>query len=206
MEKEKYRHKSFGMLRFTRINGNSGFLFGSEMQSENFIELQLSEGEMTRNLGSEEFYPRKSLFSVKMSSNQFSELITSLNFCSGVPCTIEIMNGELVEQCDFIKSRKSQFQDQFKERMKGFADRLSTNEVKFRELIASLPKAKREELIKMHEADKQEISNNIPYFLSTFQESMDKIVNEAKTEIEANILHKAVNIGLETLDSKRIDK
>ena len=43
-EEKKHEHPSFGMLSLSRIHGKSGYLFGSEIQSDNFIELTLSAG------------------------------------------------------------------------------------------------------------------------------------------------------------------
>lgn len=55
-EEKKYEHPSFGMLSLSRIHGKSGYLFGSEIQSDNFIELTLSEGEMNRELSNDWFF------------------------------------------------------------------------------------------------------------------------------------------------------
>lgn len=44
-----------------------------------------------------------------------------------------------------------------------------------------------------------EISNNIPFFMECFQETMDKVVNEAKCEIESAIQHKVTMLGLAEL-------
>ena len=44
-ERQDYKHPSFGMLSISRIHGQSGYLFGTEIQADNFIELTLSKCE-----------------------------------------------------------------------------------------------------------------------------------------------------------------
>lgn len=88
-EEKKYKHPSFGMLNISRIHGKSGYLFGTEIQADNFIELTLSSATMKRDLTQDWFHEDDTLFRVKMSPNQFSELMTNLNTSPGVPVTIE---------------------------------------------------------------------------------------------------------------------
>ena len=209
MEDEKiYEHPSFGMLRFSRINGRSGYLFGSEIQADNYIQLELSNGEMKRDLTDDKFYAKKNLFRVKMSSNQFAELITTLNYGSGVPCTIEYIGNDIIEQCDTIKSRKTQTQEQFKQRLANFMVEMNHQYSDIQKIISSgnLSKENKKKLIWFYEKVQQEIKSNIPFFLRCFQESMDKVVLDAKTEIDAAIQHKIVSAGIKTLEDEQINK
>lgn len=209
MEDEKiYEHPSFGMLRFSRINGRSGYLFGSEIQADNYVQLELSNGEMKRDLTDDNFYAKKNLFRVKMSPNQFAELITTLNYGSGVTCTIEFIGKDIIKQCDTIKSRKTQTQEQFKQRLANFMVEMNHQYSDIQKIISSgnLSKENKKKLIWFYEKVQQEIKSNIPFFLRCFQESMDKVVLDAKTEIDAAIQHKIVSAGIKTLEDEQINK
>jgi hypothetical protein len=209
MEDEKiYEHPSFGMLRFSRINGRSGYLFGSEIQADNYVQLELSNGEMKRDLTDDNFYAKKNLFRVKMSPNQFAELITTLNYGSGVPCTIEYIGNDIIEQCDTIKSRKTQTQEQFKQRLADFMVEMNHQYSDVQKIISSgnISKKNEKKLTCFYEKVQQEIKSNIPFFLRCFQESMDKVVLDAKTEIDAAIKHKIVSAGIKTLEDEQINK
>ena len=209
MEDEKiYEHPSFGMLRFSRINGRSGYLFGSEIQADNYVQLELSNGEMKRDLTDDRFYAKKNLFRVKMSPNQFAELITTLNYGSGVPCTIEFIGKDIIKQCDTIKSRKTQTQEQFKQRLANFMVEMNHQYSDIQKIISSgnLSKENKKKLIWFYEKVQQEIKSNIPFFLRCFQESMDKVILDAKTEIDAAIQHKIVSAGIKTLEDEQINK
>lgn len=68
------------MLGFSRVNGNSGYLFGTNVQPDNYIEMRLYTGRMKRDDIEDNFYPDDNILTVKMSPVQFSELITSMNY------------------------------------------------------------------------------------------------------------------------------
>lgn len=48
-EEKEFQHPSFGMLGFSRVNGNSGYLFGTNVQPDNYIEMRLYTGRMKRD-------------------------------------------------------------------------------------------------------------------------------------------------------------
>ena len=200
-EEKKYEHPSFGMLGLSRIHGKSGYLFGSEIQSDNFIELTLSEGEMNRELSNDWFFARKPLFKVKMSPNQFSELITTLNIGSGVPVTIEEVMGEKIEQCNDMESKKTYTHNQFKQRMAEFMSEINSKYKEAEQIInkKNLSKDDQEKLKWFYQRMSQEIKQNIPFFVKCFQEVMDKVVLDAKSEIDSALLHSVVSAGIEAL-------
>lgn len=200
-EEKKYEHPSFGMLSLSRIHGKSGYLFGSEIQSDNFIELTLSEGEMNRELSKDWFFARKPLFKVKMSPNQFSELITTLNIGSGVPVTIEEVMGEKIEQCNDMESKKTYTHNQFKQRMAEFMSEINSKYKEAEQIInkKNLSKDDQEKLKWFYQRMSQEIKQNIPFFVKCFQEVMDKVVLDAKSEIDSVLLHSVVSAGIEAL-------
>lgn len=200
-EEKKYEHPSFGMLSLSRIHGKSGYLFGSEIQSDNFIELTLSEGEMNRELSNDWFFARKPLFKVKMSANQFSELITTLNVGSGVPVTIEEVLGERIEQCTDMESKKTYTHNQFRQRMAELMVDINKRWKQAEKIIdkKTLTKDDQRELKLFYDKLTTEVKSNIPFFVKCFQEVMDKVVLDAKTEIDSALLRVVVDAGIKAL-------
>ena len=90
---ETKKHPSYGLIRFSRIQGHQHF-FGSDSRPDSYIELTVSECEHNQDLVQSWYFPRKELVSLRLTNNQFAELITSLNMGSGVPCTLEFIKGE----------------------------------------------------------------------------------------------------------------
>lgn len=201
-EEETYSHPSFGILRFSRISGNSGYLFGSSAQPNNFIEMTLQSAEYIRNLADDRAFPKsKDLVRVKMSPAQFAELITSLNYSSGTPVTIEVLDGKAVPQAQNVESRKSCTGRLFKERMKQFGEKVCSNVARAEEIIAkkTLSKQDQSELRGIYRQIETEIEQNIPFYQTMFQEQMDKIVVDAKAEVDATIQSTISKAGLKVL-------
>jgi hypothetical protein len=136
-----------------------------------------------------------------MTSTQFSEAITSLNNGGGVPCTIEMVDNKPVEKYPTNESRKEFVHRKFQDRMNEFAKTLKQNQLRVVELTAkkTLSKEDQRELNNIVSFMSAEISSNIPFFAKCFQETMDEVVLDAKTEIESAIQHKITSLGLAEL-------
>lgn len=205
-DSERIKHPSFGQIRFSRVSGQANF-YGSELESNNYISMEVSTSEMERTLTKDWHYgERESVLRLIMTSNQFAEMITSLNHGSGIPCTLERINGVGVEPYEKIESRKTFVHRKFKDRMKEFSERLSPERSELIEKIQSSKMGKKDksDLLFLINNIKTELENNIPYFAECFQETMDDIVVEAKTEIESAIQHKITMAGIESLKSENL--
>lgn len=200
-EEKEFQHPSFGMLGFSRVNGNSGYLFGTNVQPDNYIEMRLYTGCMKRDDIEDNFYPDDNILTVKMSPVQFSELITSMNYARGVPCTITSFNGKKVEQAKNIENRKTVSARLFNDKMSKFAASINKNMTTAEKLIAkkNLSKKDQEELRMMLYGIQTELTSNIPFFRQMFQEEMDKIVVDAKAEIDAAMQHAVTKAGIKAL-------
>lgn len=206
-EKEIIKHPSYGLIRFSRVNGRSNF-YGSELEQDNYITLTITGSYLERNLVNERFCEkhRDNKISLRMTAGQFSELITSLNIGSGVPCTLEYINGEKVENLEKVESRKEFVHRKFKEEMLTFSNTIKKNQLEAIEIVKkkTLSKADVLKLKNNLEYLTTEIDSNIPFFLKCFQEDMEKVVNEAKLEVENTLLHKVNTLGLQALDVQQL--
>lgn len=206
MEEEKItRHPSFATIQFSRISGHSGYLFGSEIQANNYIQLEISEAESIADLCSKKTFSHgKTICKVKMSPVQFSELITTLNFSTGTPCTLEEVMGQQIPQVNpqEVESRKTFVNRKLKERLQKFASRLTETQKKAKKLVnkKTLSKNDQDELLKAIEFITTEITSNIPFFAKCFQETMDDIVLDAKVEIDSTIQHMITQSGIKSVE------
>jgi Glu-tRNA(Gln) amidotransferase subunit E-like FAD-binding protein len=200
-ERQDYKHPSFGMLSISRIHGQSGYLFGTEIQADNFIELTLSNAILERDLTQDWFHQDKTLFRVKMSPNQFAELMTNLNTSPGVPVTIEEVCGERIEQCTDMESKKTYTHNQFRQRMAELMVDINKRWKQAEKIIdkKTLTKDDQRELKLFYDKLTTEVKSNIPFFAKCFQEVMDKVVLDAKTEIDSALLRVVVDAGIKAL-------
>ena len=200
---ERKKHESFGQIQFNRVNGHARF-YGSELEQRNYISLEIHRSEMIRDLMDERYYPNEQIIRVRMSSGQFSELITSMNLGTGVPCTIERVLGKKQEPLPIIENKKDQVNREFKNRMKLFGDTIIENKNKALDIVKkkSLSKQDIHDISHLLNWIITEVESNIPFFAECFQETTDKVVNEAKIEIENALLHKVNSLGLLALNEE----
>ena len=206
-KKEIIKHPSYGMIRFSRVNGHSNF-YGSELEQDNYITLTIKGSYLERDLVNERYCEehRDNKLSLRMTAGQFSELITSLNIGSGVPCTLEYVNGEKVETLEKVESRKEFVHKKFKEEMLEFSATIKEKQSEAIELVKKKTLSKKDVLKLYHNLQylTQEIDSNIPFFLKCFQEYMEKIVNEAKLEVELHKVNTLNALGLQALDVQQL--
>ena len=197
------------MISISKVNSNaSNNLFGCNLPVGNYVELKICKGEMERSLVKDNYFPNHSepLIKIKLSPVQFSELITSINQGEGLPCTISQFNGENINQYEKeFDNKKSFIQKTFKKKMNDFAITIADAQKKVKELVAkkNLSVKDQDEINNLLEYITRETTKNVPFFMECFQESMDKIVLEAKTEIEAQIVHKINAFGLNQLQQQQ---
>lgn len=202
-ESERTSHPSFGQIYFGRVSSSLGEdFYGSELKQDHYISMEVHKSEVERELAKEWYFTKGSpLIRLRMTSGQFSELITSLNSGSGIPCTIEYLNQEKVEEMPKQESRKEFVHRKFEERMKTFADSIRSRQAEAKDIVKkkTLSKDDVNKLNILLQWLTQEIESNIPFFAKCFQETMDKVVFEAKTEVENAIQHKINVLGLTEL-------
>lgn len=204
MEKmeQSHTHPSFGLISFNRINGTNTF-YGSELKQDNYIEMTVKNSEIVRELTHDYHYPIKGLplIKVRMSANQFSELITSMNIGEGVCCTVEVVDGKHVTKLPDLQNRKEFVHNSFEDRMQNFTQTIKEEQKKALALVKkkTLSKDDVQNLTNYLEWLTTEIDKNIPFIAKCFQETMDTIVQEAKLDVENAIQHKINVLGLDQL-------
>lgn len=200
MERERISHESFGQIRFNRVSGNANF-YGSELTQNHYISLEIYNSEVERDLSQDWYYNKKQVLRLRMSSGQFSELITNMNSGSGVPCTLERIQGRAVDKLPTQESRKEFVHRKFEDRMKEFSNSIREQQNRAKELVKkkTLSKQDIQDLTHHIEWLTTEVEKNIPFFAKCFQETMDEVVLETKTEVENAIQHKINVLGLDAL-------
>lgn len=202
-EEERHTHPSFGQISFSRVTANpSQNFYGSELPQDHFITMEIHNSEIIRELTQDRYYAYGiPLIKIRMSSGQFAEMITSMNIGSGVCCTIERLGINKIEELPAQESRKEFVHRKFKDRMKMFANKIRQQQKESKELVKkkSLSKEDMRQLQSHLEWLTMEVESNIPFFAKCFQETMDEVVFEAKTEVENAIQHKINTLGLSAL-------
>ena len=123
----------------------------------------------------------------------------------GIPCTFEYIDGKIEQEkgreykVDFHKRKTKDLFTNSLEKIKGWAKSLE-------DISKKLPKKDQEVITKFTDAVIQELSSNMPFFMECFYEQMEKVAQEIKTNLEADVMHKLTSLGLETFKQKQIDE
>lgn len=185
---EKISHPSYGTLRFSRITGSKTILFGSCIEHQDTVLMELYHANITRELHRDWIHGNNLIAKVEMSYSQFAEAITSFGFGTGVPVTVRYTekDGQMPD-CDFV-SKREQFTNEFKKTRKRVMDnsqQLIQDVANLFSQKKTLTKADKEHIMENLNKIYKDIGTNIDFVADQFNEQMDKTVKEAKGEIEA---------------------
>lgn len=200
-------HESYGLVGFSRVTSNPpANFFGSSVRSGHYLVLSIKRAVRRRSLHQYWYGGREELIRLRLSPNQFAELLTTLNVGDGVPCTLERIGGKGMDESPSVDQRQ-QYEQEFKgDVQKVMADaRTLTAEV--REIFDAKPtinKTDRAAIVEKLRMLMQHIESNMPFVQTQFNEAMDKTVAEAKGEVEAFVNHKIHSLGIQALNSEVI--
>lgn len=186
MEQESFSHESFGQILFCRSNGNNTNFYGSELPQDHYITMEVHHSEIQRELTQDRYYNKGQILRIRMSSGQFAEMLTSMNCGSGVPCTIERIEGKKIAELPMQESRKEFVHRKFEDRMKMFGDTIRERQNKAKELVKKKTLSKDDmHKLQMHlEWLTNEVEKNIPFFAKCFQELWMKLCLKQKQKLK----------------------
>lgn len=196
--------KAGGVVRLSRISiGGGGMdLFGSKIPVNTAISLEISEAEEGKSFGSASIHGKfRPLIEVTLTPNQFSEMLTTMNVGAGVPCTLRHVEGKEVEPFEKTTNARK-ISEAF---LKEILGELDEKIVAIQKTAGSLkiPKKAKEDLEHQIDVLRHHFSSNIPFVDKVFKEEMDKVVVEAKADVDALVTHTVTQLGLESLKGKQ---
>lgn len=195
-------HPSYGMAGFFRSQGGNFNLFGSSIRHNNTISLQVSRGERHRDLSHDWYHDRDRLIEVRFSQTQFAELLTTMNCGSGVPCTLEFVQGEgVMPPIEDVTNKKEEIRNEFNATAKEIGKRLDGIKEQCDAVLANPKpsKAQRDGLKENIRMLIQEVVSNLPFVAKAFDEMTDKVVAQAKGEIDAAFTGAIHRLGMKAL-------
>lgn len=197
---EVKEHPSFGMIGVSRRSANGVTpLFGSNIQHQHTFTLTIKTAENNRHLNTDWFHAKKQLIEVELSGSQFLELMTSFNMGDGIPCTIRQFNGNNYPDPPY-ENPLDVFQKEFEITMKNLGAKCKSvveDCIKMLKEKPSIGKGDRDFILSAINSLMQEITSNVPFVNQQFNESVEKTVSQAKTEIETFLTNRFVSLGLD---------
>lgn len=202
-------HESYGLVRISRVSGNPGPMFGSPLDNHGtFFDLAITRGErITDSDGSESYFGHEELISVRLTSHQFVELMTTMNMGMGVPCTIEHIGGAQMASPPAQMHELDKVEDQAEAMMTASSPELVKLLDRARKAIEETRTAKvrspeRKELASIAQQLVYALDENANYRVKVFREATQRVVSHAKQEVVGFVNKWAFDAGLRALGEK----
>lgn len=195
------KHPSYGMIQVGRISGGEAILFGTAAKPCHVIRLRIYNGVRRRNLNQDWYGTAGELIEVDMSPIQWAELITSMNFGAGTPCTLRRIAGKTMPECVEEKDQE-RVKDEFQATMRQVADDFRAGAARVDELMNDkkpLTQADRAEVKNVINRLLTELGLNLPFIHSQFDEAAERTLQAIKAEAEAAVSQLILARGLESL-------
>lgn len=202
----KYEHPAYGTINISRGSGQVD-LFDSDVSHQHFINLTINRAVRYDDGRHQFIHSKEQLIEVRMSETQFARAITSMNMGSGAPCTLEWFNGERLPDV-VLEDRRVAARAAFRETIKSEDEGLEEMIEKLKELRSNKKRptlAEVDDLIQRLVWSRERLENNMEFNLECFEEHMEKVVDEAKAELEVHALNTNNLISLKRPDAVSID-
>jgi hypothetical protein len=128
MEMERFSHESYGQIQFNRVTGTANF-YGSELTQQHYISMEVHNSEIVRDITQDRYFNLNQILRIRLTSGQFSELITSMNNGSGVPCTIERIGNKKVDKLPIQESQNCRKNSAYNQKSRNAKPRSRSSEL-----------------------------------------------------------------------------
>jgi len=202
-------HPAYGVASFSRMSCTPGErLYGSSLpRHSTVISLTVCRSERRTKYHHDSFFERERLLQVEFSPVQFAELITSMNFGGGVPCTICWADGkhmpDIPEDEETLVERVNddwgkELAD-LREAADALAKRASETLTK-----SPVPSQERKDLLHDIQMMAQRVHSNFPFLMESFGRAASQVVAAAKAEVDATVTHAVQITGIRELEHLRL--
>jgi hypothetical protein len=193
----EYHHNSFGLITLGRsqVGGSGQALFGSALKHGTVVTIDISRAHLTSRYNKD--FPSSvgedTIVRLEMSESQFAQFVASMGQGGGTQVTLTHAPtiGTRLETMDQLENEpiKKTFEQDLAEQGRLMAENVVQVQNMLKEFTRSGAKApSKKDLEAMHSllhGAGQHMEGNMRFLQNSFAESMEKIVDSAKTEIEA---------------------
>lgn len=195
-------HESWGMIGLYHAQSSGSELFGSDVTHHNVMNLTIKQGQCARSLGHDWYMGGELLIELSLSSNQFADLLINANIGDGVPCTIKYRKDkgavEYKPQAPKIETIYAEANEYAESALSGIDESID----KIKALLASckMPKQAGQDILNAIERAKSNlVGDGKEYFKKCAREDVDRMIVEAKREVQSYVDHKIYSTGIQAL-------
>ena len=188
-------HPAFAQIGASRVSGNT-YLYGSDFRHQHYVTVTICRSEQHRNLSRDWEFGREELIEVALSEAQWATFVSTPNVGSGVPCTLERFDGQMIPGLPNPTATDEKFRQEIEAsmaRMQADLRKLAAD------LDGPLSKTKAAELRKNMEWIAGRMTDSTGFVAKQFGEHIEHTVEKAKIEVNAYATNMIQRAGLEAL-------
>lgn len=204
-------HPSFGTIYVGRVSGHT-HLFQSDFTHHHYISLKISTAVEYPSYGVDNrVHDKEEIVEINMSESQWARLISSMNMGGGVPCTLDVVRtppsikeyeGKRIPRLE-PKDVRQTHKDKVKADIQA---RMAELEAVVQQLRDWRAASKRPTLAELDELisciQSLHLANNFAFMQQLLEEKMEVTIDEARTEIEAQMNSVIQQLGMEALKER----
>jgi len=209
LDRAEYRHPSYVMCSLTRGFGGENRAFGSNITHNSHVTLRIQRGVLYRSDLHHERYgadhSKPTFVEVRLTPNQFAEMITNMNVGDGVPGTLMHENGKRIRfQPPYEETIVSEGQKGFREICGDVHKKFAKLEEEMDVILAkkNIGKADRERLSNITDIARRMLKDSLPFLASQIEEYGETVTTQARTAVDNAITTAMINLGGEKLAEK----
>lgn len=192
-ENGRETHPAWGMIGASRVQGTPRVLFDSDIRHQHTVTVRISTASRKRDLNRDWLMPEKEFIEIEMSEAQWASFVSSMNSGSGVPCTVRRRGDEYDVPGVSYEPRLQESMDE----TRGAAER-AFEEV--RKAFAAYEEKKNAANLRNLKAAIANAPANVAFAGESLNEHAENVVQKARADIEAMVLSKATQLGIEPGD------
>ena len=205
-DREYHSHPSWMKVSVSRVQGSTR-LFGSGVNHQHFFRIRLQPCDVCVDLRNTWYFGKaRHLVEFDMTPAQFLELFSNIGMGDGTHATLNYLDGKEVPQAEDLEPRevdqiKGYARESMKKRMGEVRDATKVMTERLRD-PKPLKKDEKVELIRVLEKCGQGLENNFDFYVDEFENATDKLVQQAKQNIESFVTTTLVSKGVEALNKE----
>lgn len=187
-------HPAWTLIRAARVTGGA-VLFDSDVRHQHYVVVMLARAERKRDLHRDHLFPRREIFEVAMSEAQWASFVSSMNSGSGVPATLT-----WDATCDDPAVPAVPFEPRLAESIAEVEGAAAAAVEEVRAAFAEYAAHKTVGNLRTLQARIDNLPANLRFAASSLSGHAEDVVQRAKADIEAFVVAKAQQLGLEPGD------
>lgn len=190
-------HPAFGNITVHRGHGSPRTLFDSEIKHTNTITVRISGTQRKRQLNRDQLHAySRSFVEVEMSEAQWAAFVSGVNSGAGTSCTIRVREQQLTPELPYAPRMAESMAE-----VHGAGERALDH---IREAFAAVEEKPTKANIRHLKAMIDNAPGNMTFAARSLTEHVETTVQRAKVDLEAMVLAKAEQVGLDAAETRAL--